>query len=291
MIMDLLKNDGVFIVWAVLLLAALLVIFRYMARRVETRPAALALGTLIFVISVGQFAFFYFYYVPKIRVEMHREVEILIESMSIIELDNVKQNDLVHAYQRENEALNLTVRNLRAGDDAPEEQAAGRVSGQGVPVKPPDKAPVAPAVTVQKVPLPPAAEKKFEKEGAHPVQAKEETPPPRKGKRYRPLRENTDYNITILTPEDNREFAKHLKEAFKWLWFDVKEPLLEDVSENRLVFHSESDRSKADYIVAFLHFTYKFSATPELFPDPLRQGIFLLYLTPESGRYWETKSR
>jgi len=267
--MDLLRNEGVFIAWAVLLLAGLGILFRYASRRAEGRTAVVLLGTVIFALSLGQFAFFYFYYIPKIRAETAREMEILLESMNIIELDNVKQNDLVLAYQRENEALNQTVRSLRSRIEAPRDRTAEARAGSAPPKTRAERESAAAS------PSPPAAAE----------------PSSRKGKRYQPMPSNAGYRIKVLTPEPNREFGQHLKSAFEWLRFAVNAVGLEPENESRIVYHADADREQADYIAAFLRYTYKITVPTQLDADPVRASTFQVYLTGDTGIYWKSRMR
>ena len=118
----LLAKEGIIIGWVLFLCGALLVLFRYGIRKIDSRPTALLLGSLILILSLGQFLFFYFYYSPAAKEELRAEIEALTDKSAILGLENVNQNDLVVAYKRENEILDRQIGKFRSRNTMLEER-------------------------------------------------------------------------------------------------------------------------------------------------------------------------
>ncbi len=274
MILEMAASREMLIAWAILLLAALLIIFWYVARKVESRSAAVILAGMILLVSVGQFAAFLWYYVPTVK----QESRLLREKITLIELDNVKERDIALAYQRENATLNQTVRSMRGKIQDLEERTSGESDRQPAPAGIPATAVPEPE-GVRGKPAPPKRVAAG-REGSRPQEAATSPPPPKRKKWFQPRKSNTRYRVTILTPESNAPLARTLEESLKVLLFQTGEPLLIDVDENRIIYYSDEDTKRAAYLGAFLKYKYKIDAPLKLSPNKQHQGSFQVYLKP-----------
>jgi len=264
--------------WAILLAAVLLILFWYLARKVESRSAAWVLGGMILLVSAGQFAAFLLFYVPTVASRMEQ----LGETITLVELDNRKERDVALAFQRENATLNQTVRNLRARvRDLEEGVPSGALAGSAASSEGPPAAAQKPAGTAVQGALP--GRGAVEGAGETPVAAVPERPAEamtQEQKWMQPRASNARYHVTILTPESNTPLARNLEETLKHLRFQTEEPVFADVDRKRVVYYSETDYRRAAYLVWLLQYKFKIELPMELSPDERNQGRLQIHLTP-----------
>lgn len=126
-----LAREGIVIAWVIILLVALIVLFRYGIRKIDSRATVLWMGGLILILSLGQFLFFCFYYAPAVKRDLRAEIDTVTDKMAVLDIDNVNQNDLVVAYKRENEIMNHLIRKLRTRNTRLEERVEDLIRWNG----------------------------------------------------------------------------------------------------------------------------------------------------------------
>ena len=271
-ILEFLARQGMAIGWGLILIVSLLVLFRFGIRKIEPRSMKILLTTLLVVISVGQFAVFYFYSIPNIKDESAYKVKILKEKISIIDLDNVTQTDLTIGYKKENATLSETVERLRARTDELETRIAG-ITGENIAIKR-----KATAYRDENSRLKRKVDSKGFRSGTRSKSRAKSS-----GTRSTSLGKSGkagNYTVTILTSESNAARCKAVESSLKSQGFRLNRSVPIESDENRLIYYANTDEARAESIATLLQKKYNIALKLKLSPNQRRKNNFQIFLKP-----------
>ncbi len=270
-ILELLSGNIVAIGWGLVIIASLLLIYRYGLRPLEPRSSAVFVTALILLISVGPFAMFYLYSLPKVRADSAAEFNRVREKLAMIDLDNVKQNDLSVAYQRENADLNRTLIELRAQSESLNNRFAD-LESRNEKLKRKNT-----AYQDENSRL----KKKVASLEKNSRPKPDRTPPSgRKAEKRGPSEKPSIYMVSITTPERNQSLCRSIESALKRKGFQIQSIIPMEVNESRLVYYSESNEGKAKIIAALLKREYDIHVRLKLSQNRSRKNSFQIFLKP-----------
>jgi len=266
-----LTRNGLAIAWAALLMVSLPVIFRLGLRRLESRSRAVLLGALVLLLSAGPYAAYLLDLLPRGKADAATEVRTLREKMAILDLDNVKQNDLAIAYQRENADLSQMVTRLRTQAESVETRlaeldAANRKLEERNTAYRDENS---------------RLQKKIESLENR-AQARAEAPaaPARPQEPQRTAQDRSAYTISIATPKRNLASLQSVASSLQRQGYQIQNTLPFEVTETRLVYYDPSDEAEAESIAAFLKRNNGIQVPLKLSQNRSRQKKFQLFLKP-----------
>ena len=266
LIVDFLTRYGSTILWSLVLVVSLPLLYLFGLRQTERRATAILLGGLVTVLTVGQFAYFTLFALPGVQKEAGREIRFLREKLAIIDLDNVNQNELAIAYQRENAALNKMLNKLRAENDHLEAEVSG------LRRKNRDRTSDSAGRTVSTARTQDAGRAASTSLSKTARTAGEQT--------GRSLSTTSEYRVTVLTAARNLALSRSIEAALRKHGFQIESAIPIEAEQNRLVYYAESDTGRAEKIAYILKTDYHINLQMKLSPNTSRRHSFQIFLKP-----------